>query len=227
MVSIKQLLSKKFHEYSQMQQMHIRGVCLILFTFLVFCSIVFQIQLQYELKAKIKLSEKMQEECTREEIHSLVEEMKCFPVRKDSKGKEKYFFENGYGAARSYGGKRTHQGIDIMTSNNTPGYFQVQSVCDGVVEKIGWLRLGGYRIGIRSKSGLYYYYAHLDKYEEGIVQGKKVSAGDIIGYMGNTGYGKEGTKGKFDVHLHFGIYRLVNGSEKSLNPYYILKYISN
>lgn len=226
MISVKRLLSRYFHEYSSMQQKHIREICSILFIFLVFCSIVFQIQLQYGMQTKMKLYERMQDECTKEEVHSLLKEMKCFPVIKDYKGNEKYYFENGYGAVRTYGGKRTHQGIDIMTSNNIPGYFQIRSVCDGVVENVGWLKLGGYRIGIRSESGMYYYYAHLDSYEKGIVSGKEVSAGDVIGYMGNTGYGKEGTKGKFDVHLHFGIYRQVDGSEESLNPYYLLKYFT-
>ena len=43
--------------------------------------------------------------------------------------------------------------------------------------------------------------------------------------MGDTGYGKEGTHGKFPVHLHFGIYYNENGEERSLNPYYLLKYL--
>ena len=44
--------------------------------------------------------------------------------------------------------------------------------------------------------------------------------------MGNTGYGPEGTKGKFDVHLHFGIY-IDKKCKESINPYYSLKYIEN
>ena len=57
--------------------------------------------------------------------------------------------------------------------------------------------------------------------------GKQVSSGEVLGLMGNTGYGKEGTKGKFAVHLHFGIYRQVKGKEESLNPYYLLKYVKS
>ena len=63
----------------------------------------------------------------------------------------------------------------------------------------------------------------MDEYAKGIKIGERVSCGDILGTMGNTGYGEEGTKGKFAVHLHFGIYRQVGGKEKSLNPYYFLK----
>ena len=155
----------------------------------------------------------------------LVTDMKRFPVRQDKAGQETLVFEDGYGDGRSYGGERKHEGIDIMTSNNEPGYFQIQSVSDGVVENIGWLELGGYRVGIRSKNGLYFYYAHLDSYVEGLRKGSRVKAGDILGYMGNTGYGREGTRGMFDVHLHFGIYISANGGEHSINPYEILCYI--
>ncbi len=112
-----------------------------------------------------------------------------------------------------------------MTSNNKPGYFPAVSICDGTIEKMGWLELGGYRIGIRSTHGAYLYYAHLDSYRKGLAVGDTVKAGDILGYLGNTGYGKEGTKGKFDVHLHFGIYVDIEGKEVSVNPYYILKWL--
>ena len=114
-----------------------------------------------------------------------------------------------------------------MSKKNKRGCLNVRSVSDGVVEQIGWLELGGYRIGIRSESGFYYYYAHMDAYAEGMHKGKKVRAGEVLGTMGDTGYGEEGTRGKFAVHLHFGIYRQVQGEEKSLNPYYLLNYIDS
>lgn len=195
----------------------------VLFLLLVMVSIVLQVKLVHTLQEQITIHEKMQGECRLVEIRTLLQEMKCFPVQKDETGKESCFFENGYGAARTYGGKRSHEGIDIMASNNKAGYFLIQSVSEGVVEQMGWLPLGGYRIGIRSKSGYYYYYAHMDSYAKGMKVGKQVASGEILGTMGNTGYGKEGTKGKFAVHLHFGIYRQVDGKEKSLNPYYLLK----
>lgn len=65
-----------------------------------------------------------------------------------------------------------------MPPKNQRDTFAVVSVCDGVVEKIGWLELGGYRIGIRSKTGTYFYYAHLSSYAEGMKQGKTVKAGE-------------------------------------------------
>ena len=60
------------------------------------------------------------------------------------------------------------------------------------------------------------------QYKICIKKGKKVKAGTLLGTMGDTGYGKEGTHGKFAVHLHFGIYRDKKGEECSLNPYDVL-----
>ena len=76
-------------------------------------------------------------------------------------------------------------------------------------------------------NGGYFYYAHLSCYSN-IKKGAVVKAGTLLGYMGNTGYGSIGTEGKFDVHLHFGIYiKTDNYEELSVNPYYILKYLEN
>lgn len=148
-----------------------------------------------------------------------------FPLAIDSCLENCLYYYDTYGSERTYGGERTHEGCDIMTYNNTRGEFPVVSVCDGVVDKIGWLELGGYRIGIRSDSNVYYYYAHLYSYEEGIKEGMKVYAGQVIGYVGDTGYSKvEGTTGNFDVHLHFGIYLTDDdGNEYTVNPYPLLR----
>lgn len=152
-------------------------------------------------------------------------DIRCFPVAYDGSGEATFSFENSWGNARNYGGDRRHEGVDIMTSNNVPGYFPTVSVCDGVIEKMGWLELGGYRIGIRSDHGMYAYYAHLDSYRDGLSAGDRVKAGETLGYVGNSGYGEEGTKGKFDVHLHFGMYMDIAGKEVSINPYEILRYL--
>ncbi|MDR1700103.1 MAG: M23 family metallopeptidase [Lachnoclostridium sp.] len=155
----------------------------------------------------------------------LLGDVRLFPVPKDLAGGAAIKFDNSWGGKRAYGGERVHEGCDIMTSNNIAGYFPVQSMTDGVVEKIGWLDMGGYRIGIRAPGGAFFYYAHLDEYADGLEIGSKVEAGQMLGRMGNTGYGKEGTTGKFDTHLHVGIYVNIDDREVSINPYSILKFI--
>ena len=148
-----------------------------------------------------------------------------FPVPEfTSKPKRTVSYVNTWMSERTYGGKRGHEGTDLMASENVSGLYPIISMTDGVVTKKGWLEKGGYRIGIESPGGVYFYYAHLHSYAD-IEVGDKVKAGDIIGYMGDTGYGPEGTTGKFAVHLHLGIYIYPDGKEVSINPYWILRYI--
>lgn len=154
----------------------------------------------------------------------IAKELKCFPVIKEG---EAYpvTFEDSFGEERTYGGKRAHEGCDLMGEKNERGRYKICSMTDGIVTKIGWLEQGGWRIGIQSNSGVYYYYAHLDSYEKAFKIGEKVAAGQILGRMGDSGYGKEpGTKGKFNVHLHLGIYvKDIFGNEHAINPFGYLK----
>lgn len=147
----------------------------------------------------------------------------CFPVAEQG-----MTFENSWMFERNYGGKRGHEGTDIMPPENISGYYRVVSMTDGVVEQIGWLPKGGYRIGIRAPSGGYFYYAHLEAYSRAYQIGETVTAGEVLGTMGDTGYGEEGTHGQFPVHLHLGIYiRTKLHEELSVNPYWILRYLSD
>lgn len=132
-------------------------------------------------------------------------------------------YEDSWQAPRYYGGDRLHEGSDLMASNDQRGYFPVLSITDGIVEKMGWLEQGGYRIGIRSEAGAYFYYAHLDTYAPELETGDRIIAGQLIGFMGDSGYGTEGTVGQFDVHLHLGIYINGNNGEMSVNPYHVLQ----
>lgn len=114
---------------------------------------------------------------------------------------------------------RVHEGIDLMTQKGTPVY----SVTNGTVHRLGWNRYGGYRINILDSSGKYHwYYAHLEAYTPALKQGDYVKAGQLIGFVGDTGYGAKGTTGKFAAHLHFGMYYSSTG--KATNPYFYLKY---
>lgn len=188
-------------------------------------TICYQWQWREKTEAKLKFRNSMQDNGDGEYAAKLLKEMKYFPVVPDAEGRIGWGYEDGYGGARTYGGKRKHEGIDIMASEDSPGCLQICSVSDGLIEQLGWLELGGYRLGVRSPSGLYYYYAHLDSYADGLAVGDAVQAGEVIGFMGDTGYGPEGTRGQFPVHLHFGIYVTENGQEKSMNPYPALCYI--
>jgi hypothetical protein len=130
-----------------------------------------------------------------------------------------YSYANGYGAARGWGGRRSHEGIDIFASYGVP----VTSTSYGIVEVMGWNKFGGYRIGIRDIYNTYQYYAHLQGYTEGLEEGSIVEPGQVIGSVGATGYGKEGTSGKFPPHLHFGLYKFDGKREWAFNPYLHLK----
>ncbi|WP_312494128.1 M23 family metallopeptidase [Anaerosporobacter sp.] len=163
-----------------------------------------------------------------ERYKTILTDIQYFPVPEDLDKKYLVSFENSWGNPRTYGGDRRHEGTDIMANENIRGIYPVVSVSDGVVENKGWLEQGGYRIGIRSESGAYYYYAHLYSYAPDLEVGDKVLAGQLLGFMGDSGYSKvEGTTGNFDVHLHFGIYYMEGDKETSVNPYYILKYLEH
>lgn len=134
-------------------------------------------------------------------------------------------YEDSWMTARSFGGERGHEGTDLMLSPDRRGIFPVLSMTDGIVEKQGWLPQGGYRLGIRSDRGIYYYYAHLYDYAEGIEEGTLVVSGQLLGFAGDTGYSNiEGTVGNFPVHLHVGIYyNDTQGQETAVNPYPFLQ----
>lgn len=135
-------------------------------------------------------------------------------------------YVDSWQAERNYKGKSGHEGTDIMAGVDERGRYPVLSMTDGTVTNLGWLEKGGYRVGITSDSGTYYYYAHLDSYSD-IKEGDRIKAGEFLGYMGDSGYGEEGTRGQFAVHLHVGIYIYINDEEISVNPYYVLQSLEN
>ena len=163
------------------------------------------------------------------QIETAWEELVYFPVPESSVNQKAIIrFENTWQAERNYGGKRKHEGIDLMADPDKSGYFPIVSMTDGTVEQVGWLEKGGWRIGIRSEGGNYYYYAHFHSYIKDWKSGDLVKAGDVLGYMGDTGYGPEGTTGQFPVHLHIGIYvPAAENDEQAINPYWMLRYLES
>jgi len=156
---------------------------------------------------------------------SVLADIQYFPIPYSmAETDDRITYENSWMFERTFGGPRGHEGTDLFPKENTPDLYPVISMTDGVIEKIGWLKKGGYRIGIRSPSGGYFYYAHLSSYYKEFKEGDSIKAGELLGYMGDTGYGEEGTSGLFDVHLHLGIYiQTEHYRELSVNPYHILK----
>ncbi|MFN2590004.1 MAG: M23 family metallopeptidase [Actinomycetota bacterium] len=104
-----------------------------------------------------------------------------------------------------------HEGIDITAEEGTP----ILSMTDGTVENIGWLFYSGMRVGVRGSDGRYYFYCHLSAIAQGLREGDPVRAGEIIGRVGNTGYGPPGHRDEFPAHLHFGI----QAGSGWVNPY--------
>lgn len=123
-----------------------------------------------------------------------------------------------FGNRRTYGFARKHLGNDLMGGQGTP----IVAVEGGVVEALGWNQYGGWRVGIRSFDGKrYYYYAHLQKdhpFAENLEEGALVQAGELIGFMGRTGYSqKENVNNIETVHLHFGMQLIFDESQKECN----------
>jgi murein DD-endopeptidase MepM/ murein hydrolase activator NlpD len=130
-----------------------------------------------------------------------------------------YSYRNTWGDRRGYGGLRIHEGTDIFADYGVP----VRATTYGIVEIAGWNRFGGWRVGLRDLNNVYHYYAHLRGFEKGVGKGSIVQPGQVIGYVGSSGYGPPGTQGKFPPHLHYGMYRDNGYSEWSFDPYPYLK----
>lgn len=131
-------------------------------------------------------------------------------------------FDDNYGAGREWGADgnsaRSHDGVDILAPKGTP----VVAAGSGRVIRYGWNEYGGWRLTVEldAAPGWRFYYAHLNGYGPNLYEGARVQAGQLIGYVGNTGYGPVGTQGKFVPHLHFGIYR---PDWSTINPFPYLK----
>lgn len=120
-----------------------------------------------------------------------------------------------FGTGRSYGYKRKHLGHDLMAATGTP----VVAIETGTIEIMGWNQYGGWRIGIRSlDKKRYYYYAHLRQnrpFNPSIKEGAVVNAGEVIGYVGRTGYSTTENTNNIDAsHLHLGMELIFDESQK-------------
>ena len=117
------------------------------------------------------------------------------------------------------GSSRRHEGLDVLAPRNTP----VLAVEDGAIAKLFLSDAGGITIYQFDPSSSYaYYYAHLERYADGLKEGGIVKRGQVLGYVGTTGNAPRDTP-----HLHFAIFKL--GEDKKwwqgtpVDPYSVLK----
>jgi murein DD-endopeptidase MepM/ murein hydrolase activator NlpD len=133
----------------------------------------------------------------------------AFPVR----GIEPATIADTFTDAR--GATRVHNAMDIMAPRGTP----VVAVAAGVVTRLGNGGAGGITVYQVDDAGRYaFYYAHLDRLAPGLVTGKVVQRGDVLGYVGTTGNAPRSAP-----HLHFAIYEIGEGrgrfGERPINPF--------
>jgi murein DD-endopeptidase MepM/ murein hydrolase activator NlpD len=120
-----------------------------------------------------------------------------FPVR----GVSPQAVQSVFGDSRD-GGARSHEGVDIFA----PRGSEAVAATDGWVTAVTTNRLGGKVVWVWDPArGQALYYAHLDRQD--VSPGTRVEAGDVIGRVGNTGNARTTAP-----HLHFGIYRGIEGA---------------
>ena len=125
-------------------------------------------------------------------------------------------FKGGFEERR---GDRPHEAIDILAPRNTP----VVAVESGTIAKLFDSKAGGHTIYQFDPSGrLAYYYAHLERYADGVHEGQTVSQGEVIGYVGTSGNAPPNTP-----HLHFAVFELDDTHRwwkgKAIDPYLLFK----
>lgn len=116
-------------------------------------------------------------------------------------------------------GTRRHEAIDVIAPRNTP----VLAVEDGTIAKLFYSEGGGTTIYQFDPTENYvYYYAHLERYADDVREGRHVTRGQVIGYVGTTGNAPRDTP-----HLHFAIFKM--GADKKwwqgtpIDPYSVLR----
>jgi murein DD-endopeptidase MepM/ murein hydrolase activator NlpD len=125
-------------------------------------------------------------------------------------------FGDSFGAPRADVPGRWHHGEDIFAAAGTP----LLAVADGTLHTIGFTKIGGYRLWLRDTQGNEFYYAHLSAYSPLAVEGRSVQAGDVVGFVGDTGDADGGSP-----HLHFEIHPAAMaglGYDGVVAPYSIL-----
>jgi murein DD-endopeptidase MepM/ murein hydrolase activator NlpD len=116
-------------------------------------------------------------------------------------------------------GERQHEAIDILAPRNTP----VMAVEAGKIARLFLSKAGGMTVYQFDPTEQYcYYYAHLERYADGLVEGQHLRQGEVIGYVGTSGNAPKDTP-----HLHFAIFRLTEAKRwwegTPIDPYDVLR----
>jgi murein DD-endopeptidase MepM/ murein hydrolase activator NlpD len=116
-------------------------------------------------------------------------------------------------------GTRVHEALDILAPRNTP----VKAVEDGTIARLFFSKAGGITIYQFDPSEQFcYYYAHLERYADGLQEGAKVRKGQVLGYVGTSGNAPKDTP-----HLHFAVFRLTSAKHwwegTPIDPYSVLR----
>jgi peptidoglycan LD-endopeptidase LytH len=117
------------------------------------------------------------------------------------------------------GGLRRHEALDILAPRITP----VRAVEGGTIARLFYSKAGGTTIYQFDPSGMFcYYYAHLERYADGLREGQAVGKGQLLGYVGTSGNAP-----KDSPHLHFAIFRLTEAKHwwegTPIDPYDVLR----
>jgi murein DD-endopeptidase MepM/ murein hydrolase activator NlpD len=139
------------------------------------------------------------------------------PLRVPIDGEDIESLKGGFSEVRD--GTRPHEAVDMLAPRNTP----VHAVENGTIAKLFTSKAGGLTIYQYDPAGrLCYYYAHLERYADGLTDGQAISQGDVIGYVGTSGNAPANTP-----HLHFAVFEL-NGDKHwwqgtPIDPYLVFK----
>jgi peptidoglycan LD-endopeptidase LytH len=125
-------------------------------------------------------------------------------------------FKGGFAERR---GERAHEAVDILASRNTP----IHAVEAGSIAKLFVSKQGGLTIYQFDPTGhICYYYAHLERYADGLREGDTVSQGQVIGYVGTSGNAPPNTP-----HLHLAVFEVGDDHKwwkgRAIDPYLVFR----